>query len=392
MARQRPFRVRRLLARGAFLALLLLGVLALLVYLRHGGGRPYPDLTDEPLLGDDALEVVVTSPEPIGNVAVAPDGRVFYTVHPEARPPGPKLWRWTAAGPEPFPEAARQEELFATPLGLVVDRQNRLWVIDPANHGIKGAGDSGTPRLLAFDLASGDVVYDLSFPREVAPRGSFFQDLQVDSRGETVYVADASFWRRSPALVVVDLASRKSRRLLVGHLSIQTQDWLIRTPIKNMVFLGGLASLQVGVDGVTLTRDDTWLYYGAMTNDTLYRLPTDALRNPSLAPGALAARVEAVGPKPLNDGLSSDVEGNVLVTDVEHGAVVRMSADGALETLVRTPRIRWADGLSYGPDGWLYVADSAIPDFMLRSRAHMRERAPYFIYRFRPGVDGVPGR
>jgi len=379
-------RLVRLFRRAVLLVVFLLGGLAAFLYLRHGGGEPYPDLTGEPLFGDDALEVVVTSPEPIGNVAVSPDGRVFYTVHPEARPPGARLWRWTDAGPEPFPEAARQAELFETPLGVAIDRQSRLWVVDPANHGI------GTPRLLAFDLASGEVVYDLSFPREVAPRGSFLQDLQVDSKGETVYVADVSFWRRSPALVVVDLATGESRRVLVGHPSIQPQPWLIRTPVKEMKFIGGLVSLQVGVDGLALTHDDEWLYYGAMTHDTLYRVSTAALRDRSLAPGGLAARVEAVGPKPLNDGLSTDVEGNVLVTDVEHGAVVRMAPDGALETLVRTGRIRWADALSYGPDGWLYVADSAIPDMMLRTRRHIGERAPYFVYRFRPGVDGVPGQ
>lgn len=367
----------------------------MVLYLRHGGGEPYPDLTGDPLFGDDVLEVVVESPEPIGNVAVAPDGRVFYTVHPEARPPGPRLWLWTDGGPQPFPEPELQEELFATPLGVAIDRWNRLWVIDSANHGMygtKGKGGMGTPRLLAFDLLSGEVVYDLSFPREVAPRGSFLQDLQVDSKGETVYIADVSFWRRSPALVVVDLASREARRVLVGHPSIQPQPWLIRTPAKEMKFLGGLVSLQIGVDGLALTRDDEWLYYGAMTHDTLYRVPTAALRNRNLGPGSLAARVEAVGPKPLNDGLSTDVEGNVLVTDVEHGAVVRMAPDGTMETLVRTPRIRWADALSYGPEGWLYVADSAIPDMMLRTRGHIRERAPYFIYRFRPGIDGVPGQ
>jgi hypothetical protein len=54
--------------------------------------------------------------------------------------------------------------------------------------------------------------------------------------------------------------------------------------------------------------------------------------------------------------------------------------------------VRWADALSYGPGGWLYLADSAIPDQMLRSRRHMRAAAPYFIYRFHPGIEGAPGQ
>jgi hypothetical protein len=69
-----------------------------------------------------------------------------------------------------------------------------------------------------------------------------------------------------------------------------------------------------------------------------------------------------------------------------------MKPDGELTTLVRSERIRWADALSYGPEGWLYVADSAIPDQMLQSKAHMTASAPYHIFRFKPDVDGVPGQ
>ena len=39
----------------------------------------------------------------------------------------------------------------------------------------------------------------------------------------------------------------------------------------------------------------------------------------------LADHVERLGQKPLSDGLSSDREGGVRITDVEHGAVLRMT-------------------------------------------------------------------
>ena len=63
------------------------------------------------------------------------------------------------------------------------------------------------------------------------------------------------------------------------------------------------------------------------------------------------------------------------------------------ETVVQdVKRLRWADALSFGPDGWLYVADSAIPDQMFHSKSHMRAQAPYRIFRFKPGTEGVPGQ
>jgi sugar lactone lactonase YvrE len=129
-----------------------------------------------------------------------------------------------------------------------------------------------------------------------------------------------------------------------------------------------------------------------MSHETLFRVRTADLRDSSLDPAALAARVEAFGPKPQTDGASTDRSGNVYLTDVEHGAIARLSPDRKLVTLVRDPRWRWPDGLSYGPEDWLYVTDSAVPDILMRTPAHVKESAPFFIWRFRTGVPGTPGR
>jgi len=377
--------LRLVLMRLVFSFVFIVAVLAVVLYGRYGGGQPYPNLSGTPVFEESALEVVVTSPEPIGNVAVSADGRIFYTIHPESRPTGAKLLEWVDGVPTAFPSEEAQA-LFETPLGVVVDQQHRLWVIDHGNHG------TGAPRLLAFDLETGAVVHDHEFDSSVAELGSFLQDLQVDSTGKHVFIADVSFWRKNPGLVVYDVEAKSARRVLDGDESVSPQDWLIRNPTKDMKFFGGLVVLKPGVDGIAIDRNDEWIYYGAMAHDTMFRVRVADLLDASLSPGALAARVEPVGEKPLNDGLSTDNEGNLLITDVEHRSVMRMSPQGELTTLVTSPRVRWADALSYGPDGWLYVADSAIPDQMLRSKAHMEEMAPYYIFRFKPGIDGVPGQ
>ena len=377
--------LRLVLMRLVFSLVVIVAVLAVVLYGRYGGGQPYPNLSGIPVFEESVLEVVVTSPEPIGNVAVSSDGRIFYTIHPESRPTGAKLLEWVDGVPAAFPSEEAQA-LFETPLGVVVDQQNRLWVIDHGNHG------TGAPRLLAFDLETGAVVHDHEFDSSVAELGSFLQDLQVDSTGKHVFIADVSFWRKNPGLVVYDVAAKSARRVLDGDESVSPQDWLIRNPTKDMKFFGGLVVLKPGVDGIAIDRNDEWIYYGAMAHDTMFRVRVADLLDASLSPGALAARVEPVGEKPLNDGLSTDNEGNLLITDVEHRSVMRMTPQGKLTTLVASPRIRWADALSYGPDGWLYLADSAIPDQMLRSKAHMKEMAPYYIFRFKPGIDGVPGQ
>ena len=95
---------------------------------------------------------------------------------------------------------------------------------------------------------------------------------------------------------------------------------------------------------------------------------------------------------PSENQVYADIDGNIYVTDVEHGSVLKVGPDGSVVTVVRSPRIRWADALSFGPDGWLYLADSAIPELVLKPREHVRSQAPYFIFRFRPGHSGVPGQ
>ena len=369
--------------------LLILSIAALVgaatLNIRYGSGDPYDDLTGPPLLAEDALETVLAYPEPIGNVAVSRDGRVFFTVHPESRPKGNKLLEWIDGAAEPYPSGTVQPHLFDTILGVAVDRHERLWTIDNGNHGF------GVARLIAFDLGSGGIVHDYRFRPDVAPAGSFLQDLQVSADGGTVFIADASIWRKAPAIIVYDVVTRSARRVLEGHRSVSAEDWLIRTPAREMQFLGGLVSLKTGVDGIAIDPANEWLYYGAMNNSDLYRVPVRNLLDHTLTERELRATVERVGRKPLSDGLSADLEGNVYITDVEHGAVMRIGDDRLLQTVIRSARIRWADALSFGPDGWLYLADSAISEQVLKSREYIASHGPYHVFRFRPGTAGVPG-
>src|SRR5262249_47195093 len=56
--------------------------------------------------------------------------------------------------------------------------------------------------------------------------------------------------------------------------------------------------------------------------------------------------------KTISDGATSDDDGRIYLTDPEHSAVVTVEPDRTLRTLVKDPRLRWPDGMSFGPDGW----------------------------------------
>lgn len=371
-----------------FLALLFLfGVFLVGFKLRYGGPTiPFPDPmagAGEPLLPASGVEVVATLDEAPGNLAVTKEGRVFVNLHPEGRPEK-KVVEIVNGAPVPFPDAAFG--LYDGVFSLRVDGQGRLWSLDPGFHGLK------QPRLLAVDLATKSVAHRWDIPREICGLGSYAQDFQVSPDGKTVYIADIGVMAKAPAIVVYDVATGRARRLLERDATVSDKPYLINAKGREMVLLGGLFKMHPALDSIALDAAGEWLYYGPMSHETLFRVRTADLLDPALPPATLAARVEAFGPKPQSDGLAMDLAGNVYITAVEHGSIARLGPDRKLVTLVKDPRWRWPDGLSFGPEDWLYLTDSAIPDIMMKPKDHIRKSAPYYVYRVRVGQPGTPGR
>jgi sugar lactone lactonase YvrE len=373
--------MRRLVRAAGYL---LFGLVVLLVAVRllFGGGRRLEDRTTAPALPGSALEVVAELDHPPGNIAVSATGRVFFTFHPDGGPPVPVA---ELVDGRPVPWERPGAPAFETPLSLRIDRQGRLWILDHARFG------RGQPRIVAFDLATNALVHRYDFPPEVAGFLSMLNDFNVDPEGERIYIAESSPILQRPAIIVYDVAKQESRRVLDRHPSVQAEDYVIQTAARDMV-LFGIYTLRIGVDSIALDRRGEWLYYGPVSGPRMYRVPVVALGDASLTPQAVADRVEDFGPKPLSDGLSTDDAGNVYITDPEHSAILTLGSDRGLRTLVKDTRLRWPDGLSFGPDGWLYVTCSALQDVLFRSAAAVPGHAPYQIFRLQPGMQGVPGQ
>ena len=354
---------------------------ATLGWIRYGGGEPYPNLSSTPLLNQSTLEEVLQYAEPLGNVAVADGSRIFFTVHSEARPSGNKLLEFVDGASEPWPDGRAQQTLLDTPLGVVADRKGRLWVIDHGNHGIR------QPRLLGFDIETGSLIADERFNDIIAPKGSFLQDLAVSPDGKTIVIGDSSYWRKSPALIVYDVESGSTRRVLERHASVSAERYVIESNNREMSFLGGIVTMRGGVNGVAI--DDEWVYFGAISGSGLYRVPLEDLTTRYLPDSQLAAAVEFYATKPLSDGFAVDGDGTVYVTDVEHNAIYRFGKDRKARTLIQSESIRWPEGIALSPDGWLYVTDSALTDVVLNSGETIKAKGPFRMHRFRPRVSST---
>ena len=372
--------MKKILKRIGISLLVLILLLVIFLRVRYGGGIEYVDISTDPKYDKSQLEVVYAHPEPIGNVAASKDTstttRVFFTVHPESRPEKIKLLEIKNGAAFPYP-SVEQQDLFATVLGVFTDHQNRLWTIDHGNHGF------GDVKILAFDLETNTVVHEFVFPKTVAKRFSFFNDLSVSPDGKYLVVANVSFFGKKPSLAFYNIETGESKNLLEKHPSVRHEGYVPVTPQKKMRFFGGVVDLLTGIDGIDFSRDGKYIYYAPMGHSKLFRVPTATLADFSKSQEEVSAAVETISKKPLSDGIRTDFKGNVYITDIENTGVYVVPPAGNGFTLIKDDRIRWADGLSLSGDGIFYLADSAIPDQMLRSKSHMKANAPYFIYKFK---------
>src|SRR2546428_5093277 len=144
--------------------------------------------------------------------------------------------------------------------------------------------------------------------------------------------------------------------------------------------LFGFYTLHIGVDSITLDDRGERLYYGPFSGDRLYRIATRDLNDASLSRDALAGKIEDYAPKTISDGLSIDGADGVYVIDPEHSAILRLGPDRRLVPLLKDPRLRWPDGFSWGPDGWLYVTCSSPPPGLFTSIGQIRETAPVHVF------------
>ena len=369
--------------------LLVVGAIVLALYLTLGGGEPLDDRTTEPTIAATKLEVVADLPLPPGNIAVSKTGRVFFTFHPEGSPKT-KLAELVDGKPVAYPNEKFQDEnggatSFQTPLAVRIDRQERLWVLDFANYGI-----GGQPRILAFDLTTNELIDHFDFPSSIAGMGSMLNDFQVDPAGRKIFIAETSLFRRTPALIIFDIENRTARRILERHQSVMPKNYRMNAAGRDMS-LYGILTLKIGIDSIALDKEGKWLYYAPVSDDRFYRLSTADLENDTLTNEEFTKRVEIWGRKTLSDGITMDLDGNTYISDMEHSAILQLRPDHKLVTLLKDPKIRWPDGFSFGPDGWLYVTCSALHQVILKSKRSVNENAPYQIYRFKPGPQGVPG-
>lgn len=334
-----------------------------------------------------ALEVVAESENQWTGVTVSPGGRIFVNFP-----------RWSENVPlsvgelqpdgtvRPFPDeqwnnysrVTGQKSVdpmnapFVAVQSVVADSDDFLWVLDTGNPRFSGVVP-GAARLIRIDLQTDKVVQIIAFDASLAPEDSYLNDVRVDPLREFAYITDS----HASALLAVNLASTEARRVLDDHSSTAAN--LDKLVIKGEALTHPDGDpIRVHADGIALSAKGEWLFWQALTGDTVYRVPTDILRDFSLSEQTIEKAVTAVAQTGPSDGILL-VDKWLWLTSIDRHAVRRVrlpdavfeagaKAEGSqplltqpeVQTMANGSMIAWPDTLARAPDGAIYVTTSQI--------------------------------
>jgi sugar lactone lactonase YvrE len=318
----------------------------------------------------------------VTGVAVSEQGRTFVNFP-----------RWTEDSPvsvaevqrdgsvKPYPDAgwnawrnARKDELapgdhWVCVQSVVADGRGSLWVLDPAAPA-QGFIVPGGPKLVRIDLDTNRVAKVYGFDPDVAPQGSYLNDVRFSADGKFAFMTDSG---QRGAIVVLDLASGKAIRALDGDPSTQPKKGLVVSADGRPLRRPDGRKAEFAADGIALSQDGRYLYWQALSGETLYRIGTELLATRALAGQDVSANVEQYGLNGVADGLmilrGSDV---MFITSPQDDSIklrdLSLGPSAPLRLVLQDQRLRWPDTLAQGPDGAIYVTTSRIQDSALFKR------------------------
>ena len=283
---------------------------------------------------------------------------------------------------------------------VVVDPVDRLWILDTGSPLFQPTKYGG-PKLVCVDLKTNQVIKKILFPQVVALPTTYLNDMRFDLRiGKEgiVYITDSS--QNGPnGIIVVDLASGESWRRLNDHPSTKSADLQTFMPIvegrafvvKQQDEKNGSVKLaaNMGSDGIAISATGESLYYCPLASRKLYSVSTKGLIDRTRDDQYVSQSVLDEGDKGgASDGLESDAEGRIYVTNYEHNSILRRNRGGEWETIAHDPRLLWPDTLSLASNGYLYVTANQLHRQARFHNGQDMRRKPYMLFRIK--VDAKP--
>ncbi len=343
-------------------------------------------------------EVFMTTDEAVGNITFTPNGNLVYSHHPFFQPKNRvMIYDKKAKTHKPFPNKSwntprkTNDHYLSNVLGIRNDKNGVVWMID------MGMRNEITPKIVGWNMKSNSLERIYYLPKTAIVTTSQPNDMVVDTKHGVFIIADEGIGNggdgSKAAFIIVDMKSGKTRRILEGTRTT-LPDSKKPTIINGKTLSVGGAPLLVGNDGITADVNFEWLYYGPLNGVHIYRVKIENLLNENLSETDLDSSIETYSEKPNNGGMSIDKEGNLYLTALETESVVVVGAkDRKVSTVLKNKNLKWPDGVSYNDvDGYMYVSAAQVHLGAVFNDGKSKATRPFYVFRFKPLVEGVPFR
>ena len=342
--------------------------------------------------------------------------------------PGRKL-----PNPNAFTDGSADQTHFVSVQSVVVDPDDRLWVLDTGAPKLKNIVPEG-PKLVAIDLHTNKIVKTILITPEACGTNCYLNDVRFDLRNGdagpqdcttmvgshpaldpnappkdpshpnaeracgpggqaadsihgTAYITDSSSDGPN-AIIVVDLGTGKSWRRLNQHSSTLSEDQFLMFSQGRPVYMTEpgkpLKAVNFAADGIAISSDGADLYYCPINGTKLYAVSTAMLRDRTKSDAQVAGTVRIVTGKMPSDGMESDAADHVYMTDPVTDSIHRWDAKtGVTETIAHDPRILWPDTMSMAADGYLYFTANQLHRQARYHDGKDMRRKPYQLFRIK---------
>ncbi|WP_433780409.1 L-dopachrome tautomerase-related protein [Flavobacterium anhuiense] len=266
--------------------------------------------------------------------------------------------------PVPYPDAEWNsfkkgedgQNKFVCVQAVVADDKGFLWVVDAAGIGL-GKVYNKSNKIVKINLKTNQIEHIYRFPENVAGENVYLNDIRIDTVNGFAYITNSN----TGGIIILNTKTGSSRFVLGDSPAVKSDPDYHFSPLGKELLKGDGTPLKVNSDGIALTPDNKWLYFKALTDDNLYRIKTEMLREFDISDEILNKNVENLGKFTTTDGMIFDKKGNLYFGDLEKNSIVKITPDLKMQTIVQNDNeLIWPDSYSISEDGYLFVSVSQI--------------------------------
>ena len=281
-------------------------------------------------------------------------------------------------------------------LGFYVDNRNGwLWALDMGFVAGEAEAPVGAQKIVVYDLATGKVVKRIALDAVADRKGSFLNDIAVDEVRKIAYISDSGL-RSAPnnqaAIIVADFKTGHAQRILNRHASVLPEAGVKVFSNGAEVWAGN--PLLVGINGIALSPDARTLYWTVTAGEHAFSIPTQVLRDAKASEQQVSSAIAPLGKVGGNtDGIVTDRQGRLYITDVTHNGITRFDpATRAMTLLASDEDISWPDTAAIAGNGDLVFTASQLNQHFAGAVKAGSERYDLWRLRLEPTPQRAPAR